>query len=58
MTKNLKEQGVAVSDLVDDFWKAWLVNRTYIPIRTVKVLDWIARLSPRLAFKIINKAEV
>ena len=58
MTKNLKEQGVAVSDLVDDFWKAWLVNRTYIPIRVVKVLDWIARISPRLAYKIINKAEV
>ena len=48
-------EGMSVDELVKIFWKAWKKNQFFIPVREVKILNLVTRLSKNLGMKLVSK---
>lgn len=54
MTAGRDAGALTTTELADEFWRAWVADRGYIPAGKSKLLEWVHRLSPSLARKIVR----
>ena len=48
-------QGMSVESLVKVFWKGWKNNKFFIPVKEVRILNFVSRFSQRLGIKLVSK---
>ncbi len=54
MTAGRNEGALSAEGLVDFLWRAWERDQFYIPAGQTRLLEWVNRLSPSLAQKIMR----